>query len=45
MNTYTVTRRLEIDAGHRVMTHGSKCRHLHGHRYVVEAVCRALGGG
>ncbi len=45
MNTYTVSRRLEIDAGHRVMTHGSKCRHLHGHRYVVEAVCRALGGG
>lgn len=35
--TYTVTRSLAIDAGHRIMTHGSKCRHLHGHRYTVEA--------
>lgn len=34
---YTATRRIEIDAGHRVMTHGSKCKHLHGHRYKVEA--------
>lgn len=39
---YTITRRLEIDAGHRIAAHGSKCRHLHGHRYVVEATCRAL---
>ena len=31
------TRRLEFDAAHRVMEHESKCRHLHGHRYVVEA--------
>ncbi|CAA7624546.1 6-carboxytetrahydropterin synthase [Magnetospirillum sp. UT-4] len=38
---YRVTRRIEIDAGHRIMTHGSKCRHLHGHRYAVEAVCEA----
>lgn len=30
-------RRLEFDAAHRVMLHESKCRHLHGHRYVVEA--------
>ena len=45
MATYTVSRRLEIDAGHRVMTHGSKCRHLHGHRFVVEAVCAADQGG
>lgn len=35
--TFTVTRRIEIDSGHRIMTHGSKCRHIHGHRYVVEA--------
>ncbi|VBB69341.1 6-carboxytetrahydropterin synthase @ Queuosine biosynthesis QueD, PTPS-I [invertebrate metagenome] len=40
---YTITRRIEIDAGHRVMTHGSKCRHLHGHRYTVEATCTAIG--
>lgn len=38
---YRVCRRIEIDAGHRIMTHGSKCRHLHGHRYVVEAECQA----
>lgn len=41
MTAYTVTRRIAIDAGHRVMTHGSKCRHLHGHRYEIEATCEA----
>lgn len=41
MSTFTVTRQIGIDAGHRIMTHGSKCRHLHGHRYTVEAVCAA----
>ena len=44
MSTYTISRRLQIDAGHRVMTHGSKCRHLHGHRFVIEAVCVAGEG-
>jgi len=39
--TYRVSRRIEIDAGHRIMTHGSKCRHLHGHRYAIEAVCES----
>lgn len=39
---YTVTRRIEIDAGHRIMTHESKCRHLHGHRYAIEATCATL---
>lgn len=38
---YRVSRRIEIDAGHRIMTHGSKCRHIHGHRYGIEAVCEA----
>jgi 6-pyruvoyltetrahydropterin/6-carboxytetrahydropterin synthase len=38
---YRISRRIEIDAGHRIMTHGSKCRHLHGHRYAIEAVCEA----
>jgi 6-pyruvoyltetrahydropterin/6-carboxytetrahydropterin synthase len=28
-----VTRFVEIDAGHRVARHESKCKHLHGHRY------------
>jgi 6-pyruvoyltetrahydropterin/6-carboxytetrahydropterin synthase len=32
----SITRRLEFDAGHRVMNHESKCGTLHGHRYVVE---------
>jgi len=41
MENYTVTRQIGIDAGHRVMTHGSKCRHLHGHRYTIEATCHA----
>jgi len=38
---FTVSRRIELDAGHRIATHGSKCRHLHGHRYIVEAVVHA----
>ena len=33
----TSTRRIEFDAAHRVMNHESKCKMLHGHRYVVEA--------
>ena len=31
-----ITRRLEFDAGHRIPDHLSECRHLHGHRYVIE---------
>ena len=31
-----ITRRLEFDAGHRIPSHHSKCRHLHGHRYAIE---------
>lgn len=31
---YTVIRSHEICAGHRVVGHESKCRHLHGHNYV-----------
>ena len=41
MTQYLITRRIGIDAGHRIMAHSSKCRHLHGHRYEVEATCRA----
>ncbi len=37
-----VTRRLEFDAGHRIPDHRSQCRHLHGHRYVLEVT---LAGG
>ena len=30
---YTIIRSHEICAGHRVVGHESKCRHLHGHNY------------
>ena len=36
-----VTRKIEFDAGHRVLGHGSKCRHIHGHRYVAEVTVSA----
>ena len=32
--SFTVIRSHEICAGHRVVGHESKCRHLHGHNYV-----------
>lgn len=38
-NCYIVSREIGIDAGHRVTNHGSKCRHLHGHRYNIQAIC------
>jgi 6-pyruvoyltetrahydropterin/6-carboxytetrahydropterin synthase len=36
----TITRRLEIDAGHRLVNHESKCKNVHGHRYVFEVEVR-----
>ncbi|PWF25286.1 6-pyruvoyl trahydropterin synthase family protein [Corticimicrobacter populi] len=36
----TITRKLEFDAGHRIPDHGSQCRNLHGHRYVLEITLR-----
>ncbi len=38
---YTMSREIGIDAGHRVPTHGSKCKNLHGHRYTIQAICEA----
>src|SRR2546421_7822187 len=35
----TVSKEIELDAGHRVPDHGSKCRSPHGHRYRVRATC------
>lgn len=35
-HTMQITRRLEFDAGHRIPCHKSQCRHMHGHRYVLE---------
>ena len=37
----TCTRRLEFDAAHRVKRHESKCKNLHGHRYVLEITVSA----
>ena len=37
----TITRKLEFDAGHRIPNHESKCRNVHGHRYVLE--CTVTG--
>jgi len=31
-----ISSKLEFDAGHRIPSHNSQCRHLHGHRYAVE---------
>lgn len=41
MTEITCTRRIEFDAAHRVMKHESKCKYVHGHRYVVEATFSA----
>lgn len=39
MKQFSITRRIEIDAAHRVPDHKSKCFAVHGHRYVIEAKC------
>lgn len=31
-----ITTRLEFDAGHRIPSHKSQCKNLHGHRYAME---------
>lgn len=31
-----ITTRLEFDAGHRIPSHKSQCRNMHGHRYAIE---------
>lgn len=36
---YRITRQIAIDAAHRLMTHGGKCRGMHGHRYNIEVIC------
>ena len=40
----TCTRRIEFDAAHRILNHESKCKMLHGHRYVVEEHGEIVGG-
>jgi 6-pyruvoyltetrahydropterin/6-carboxytetrahydropterin synthase len=35
------TRYHDISAGHRVVGHEAKCRHLHGHNYRIHFTCEA----
>lgn len=35
------TRKIEFDSAHRVLNHESKCKYLHGHRYVLEVTFQA----
>ena len=42
-SSITCTRRIEFDAGHRILEHESKCKYLHGHRYVIEATFTSQG--
>lgn len=37
MSTFSVSKEIEFDAGHRVPQHSSKCSNPHGHRYKVRA--------
>lgn len=41
---YTIERKIEFDAGHRLVGHGGKCAYLHGHRYVVHVFARTRTG-
>lgn len=46
MRSYLATREIGIDAAHRVPSHGSKCRNIHGHRYTIQAAIKgALAEG
>lgn len=38
-----ITKRLEFDAGHRLVGHESKCKNLHGHRYAAEITVELTG--
>lgn len=39
MSKFKIDRKITIDAGHRVMHHGSKCRNIHGHTYEIHVIC------
>lgn len=45
MGRQQVKRYHDICAGHRVVGHEGKCRHLHGHNYRVHFVVEAEDGG
>ncbi|MCE2713605.1 MAG: 6-carboxytetrahydropterin synthase, partial [Cryomorphaceae bacterium] len=40
----TATRFHDFCAGHRVLGHENKCRHLHGHNYRVHFTIQAIDG-
>lgn len=39
---FSIARSIGVDYGHRVMTHGSKCKSIHGHRGTIEVTCGGL---
>lgn len=39
MKQARITKEIEFDAGHRVPSHGSKCKNPHGHRYRIRVEC------
>lgn len=41
--SFSITRSINIDAGHRVPNHASKCKNLHGHTYLVHATFASKG--
>ena len=41
MTKFSIVRKHEIHAGHRVYNHGGKCGNLHGHSYVFHFHCSA----
>lgn len=41
MAKHQVNQQLDISCGHRVVGHEGKCRHLHGHGYVIHFTCEA----
>lgn len=42
--SHSITRRLQFCAGHRVHGHESKCKHPHGHNYVVYVTAEPMKG-
>lgn len=38
----TATKFMDVEAGHRLVNHESKCRNYHGHHYRFEITCFAM---
>lgn len=41
MSKIQAVRTQDIDCGHRVVGHGGKCKHIHGHRYEISFTVQA----